>query len=71
MAGEFEPSIERGATKVVVGAADVLEIIDAAMAGGGLDHRQGALVQSKIDETERALASLRIQLQHRKGFEVD
>jgi hypothetical protein len=70
-AGEFEPSIERGATKVVVGAADVLEIIDAAMAGGGLDPRQGALVQSKIDETERALASLRIQLQHRKGFDVD
>jgi hypothetical protein len=61
--GEPEPAIERGATKVVIGAADVLEIIDAGIAGGGLDRRQEVLVLSKIDETERALASLRLQLQ--------
>lgn len=55
-------AIQRGATRVVVEATDILEIVDAALAGGGLDHQKDALVLSEIDDTERALASLRLQI---------
>lgn len=60
---ETATSIQRGATRVVVGAADVLEIVDASIAGGGLDHRNQAVVLKEIEETQRALASLRLQIE--------
>ncbi|MBE1509691.1 phage regulatory CII family protein [Rhizobium viscosum] len=55
-------SLQRGATRVVVEATDVLELVDAALAGGGMDHRKQRLVLKEIDEAERALASLRLGL---------
>lgn len=56
-------AIQRAATRVVVEAADVLEIIDAALAGGGMDHRDERLVLKEINETEQALASLRVKIE--------
>lgn len=55
-------SLQRGATRVVVEATDVLELVDAALAGGGMDHRKQRLVLKEIEEAERALASLRLGL---------
>jgi len=57
--------IQRVATRIVVEAAHVLDIVDASIAGGGLDHRQEALVLDKIACTERALASLRVRMKNR------
>jgi hypothetical protein len=56
-------SIQSGAARVVVSAADVLEIVDASIAGGNIDHRAEVLVLKEIDETERALASLRLRIE--------
>jgi hypothetical protein len=47
---------------VVIEATDVLEIVDAALAGGGMDHRKQRLVLKEIEDAERALASLRLSL---------
>ncbi|MBB3440509.1 hypothetical protein LVY75_18945 [Sinorhizobium sp. B11] len=55
-------SLQRGATRVVIEATDVLEIVDAALAGGGMDHRKQRLVLKEIEDAERALASLRLSL---------
>lgn len=56
--------LQRGATRVVVEATDVLELVDAALAGGGaLDHRQENLVLAEIGEAQRALASLRVRIE--------
>ena len=40
----------------------ILELVDAALAGGGMDHRREALVRNEIDETERSLATLRLRI---------
>jgi hypothetical protein len=63
-ADQTEPaaSLQRGATRVVIEATDVLELMDAALAGGGIDHRKQRLLLKEIEETERALASLRLNL---------
>ncbi len=63
-ADQAEPaaSLQRGATRVVIEATDVLELMDAALAGGGIDHRKQRLLLKEIEETERALASLRLCL---------
>lgn len=55
-------AVQRGATKVVVEAADILELVDAVLAGGGLDHRHRKLLLKDIVEAERALATLRLQI---------
>ncbi|MBW9115193.1 hypothetical protein JNB88_16240 [Rhizobium cauense] len=55
-------ALQRRATKVVIEATDVLEVVDAAIAGGGIDHRQEKIVLKEIGEAERALSSLRVQL---------
>ncbi|MBP2463619.1 MULTISPECIES: hypothetical protein [unclassified Rhizobium] len=55
-------AVQRGATKVVVEAADILELVDAVLAGGGLDHRHKRLLMKDIAEAERALATLRLQI---------
>ena len=55
-------TIQRGATRVVVDATGILELVDAALAGGGMDHKNEALVLGEIDATERALASLRLRI---------
>lgn len=56
--------LQRGATRVVVEATDVLELVDAALAGGGtLDHRQVNLVLTEIGQAEQALASLRVRIE--------
>lgn len=55
-------SLQRGATRVVIEATDVLELVDAALAGGGMDHRKQRLVLKEIEDAERALASLRLSL---------
>jgi len=47
---------------VVVDATGILELVDAALAGGGIDHRREALVYREIDATERSLATLRLRL---------
>lgn len=57
-------AIQRAATRVVVEAADVLEIVDTALAGGGMDHREERLVLKEINETEQALASLRVRIEN-------
>jgi hypothetical protein len=59
--------VQRGATRVVVEATDVLEIVDAALAGGGMDHRNISLVLDEITEAERALASLRMKISMPQG----
>ena len=51
---------QRGANRVIIDATDVLEIIDAGLAGGRIDHRVARLALTAIDATERALASLRL-----------
>ncbi len=55
-------AVQRGATRVVVEAADILELVDAVLAGGGLDHRHKKLLMQDIVEAERALATLRLQI---------
>lgn len=60
---EDQLSIQRGATRIVVEATDVLEVVDAALAGGGLDHRHKAIVLREIEQAELALASLRVQVE--------
>ena len=55
-------AVQRGATKVVVEAADILELVDAVLTGGGLDHRHKRLLLKDIVEAERALATLRLQI---------
>ncbi|MBB3661079.1 hypothetical protein FHX15_006354 [Rhizobium sp. BK650] len=62
--GQEQPagSLQRGATRVVIEATDVLELVDAALAGGGMDHRKQRLVLKEIEDAERALASLRLSL---------
>lgn len=57
--------VQRGVTRVVVEAANVLDIVDASIAGGGLDHRREAIVLEKIADTERALASVRVGVESR------
>jgi hypothetical protein len=52
--------LQRSATRVVVNATGILELVDAALAGGGIDHRREALVYREIDATERSLARLRL-----------
>lgn len=54
--------LQRGATRVVVDATGILELVDAALAGGGLDHRKEAMVLKEIEATERALATLRLRI---------
>lgn len=54
--------LQRSATRVVVNATGILELVDAALAGGGIDHRRDALVHREIDATERSLATLRLRL---------
>jgi len=54
--------LQRSATRVVVDATGILELVDAALAGGGIDHRREALVYREIDATERSLATLRLRL---------
>jgi hypothetical protein len=54
--------LQRSATRVVVNATGILELVDAALAGGGIDHRREALVYREIDSTERSLATLRLRL---------
>jgi hypothetical protein len=54
--------LQRSATRVVVNATGILEVVDAVLAGGGIDHRREALVHREIDATERALATLRLRL---------
>lgn len=54
--------VQRGATRVVVDAASILELVDAVLAGGGLDHRHKKLLMKDIIEAERALATLRLQV---------
>jgi len=56
-------SIQRGATKVVVEAAEILELVDASLAGGGIDHRSKRVVLKDISEAEQALASLRLRIE--------
>lgn len=53
---------QRGANRVIIDATDVLEIIDAGIASGKIDHRIARLALTAIDATERALASLRLML---------
>jgi len=55
-------NLQRSATRVVVDATGILELVDAALAGGGIDHRREALVYREIDATERSLATLRLRL---------
>ncbi|MDM9624033.1 phage regulatory CII family protein [Rhizobium sp. S96] len=59
----YADSIQRRATRAVVEVTDVLEVVDAALAGGRMDHRYETLLLDEIDEAERALASLRVRLQ--------
>jgi hypothetical protein len=54
--------LQRIATRVVVDATGILELVDAALAGGGMDHRREALVRNEISETERSLATLRLRI---------
>jgi hypothetical protein len=56
-------TVQRGATKVVVEAANILELVDALLAGGGLDHRHKRLLLGDIVDAERALATLRLQIE--------
>jgi hypothetical protein len=56
-------SIHRGATRAVIEAADILEVVDAALAGGCIDHRQISIILSEIGDAERALASLRMRIE--------
>lgn len=55
-------AVQRGATRVVVEATSILETVDAALAGGGLRHREGLIILREIEEAERALASLRLRI---------
>lgn len=59
---EAPADLQRRATRVVVDATGVLELVDAALAGGGVDHRDEPLIRGQIDATERALASLRLRI---------
>ena len=57
-------AIQRGATRVVVEAAGILDLVDASLAGGGLDHRHRGLLVREIVEAEQTLASLRLKVAH-------
>ena len=54
--------VQREASRVVIDASDVLEFVDAGVAGGRIDHRIARLALGAIKATERALASLRLTL---------
>jgi hypothetical protein len=66
-AEKAQMAVQRGATKVVVDAAGILELVDASLVGGGLDHRQRRLLLGDITEAERALASLRLQVEDKRN----
>ncbi|MCJ2103074.1 hypothetical protein [Methylobacterium sp. E-046] len=55
-------SVQREASRIVIDATDVLEFVDAGVAGGQIDHRVARLALQAIKATERALASLRFTL---------
>ncbi|RMF05517.1 MAG: hypothetical protein D6773_05130 [Alphaproteobacteria bacterium] len=52
-------AIHRGATRIVLEAADVLEAIEAALADDRIDHRESRVILKNIEEAERAVATLR------------
>lgn len=53
---------QRAATRVVIEATDVLEIVDAGLAGQHIDHRVARVALAALEETESALATLRVIL---------
>lgn len=55
-------SVQRAASRVIIDATDVLEFVDAGVAGGHIDHRIARLALRAVKATERALASLRFTL---------
>lgn len=55
-------AIHRGATRIVIEATDVLEVVERALGDGRVDHRDALLIRTEIEIAERALASLRMRL---------
>jgi len=55
-------AIHRGATRIVLEAADVLEAVENALRDGRVDHRDALDIRREIEIAERALASLRVRI---------
>jgi hypothetical protein len=54
---EFE-AIHLAATRIVLEAADVLEVVEAALTDDRLDHREALRIRAEIEVAEQALATL-------------
>lgn len=55
-------AVHRGAARIVIEAADVLEAVETALCDGRIDHRDGLAILKEIEIAERALASLRTRI---------
>lgn len=51
-------AIHLAATRIVLEAADVLEVVEAALSDDRLDHRDALEIRTEIEVAERALATL-------------
>lgn len=61
-ADDEQEAIHRGATRIVLEAADVLEAVENALRDGRVDHRDALDIRREIEIAERALASLRVRI---------
>lgn len=55
-------AIHRGATRIILEAADVLEAVEIALRDGRIDHKDALDIRREIEIAERALASLRVRI---------
>jgi hypothetical protein len=57
-----EASIQRGAERIAIESSDILRAAYLAMGDNKIDHREATLIREEIDTAERALASLKMNL---------